>query len=473
MHKITKLIPPKRVHFIGIGGVGMSALAQILVTQGYHVSGSDLKRTKITSRLEALGAKIFYTHCAENVSDAELIVYSSCISNTNPEIILAKEKGIFLVRRAELLAWLMDTKIGIAISGAHGKTTTTAFIAYILKKSGLCPSYAVGADVEVLSGNAENGSGRYFVAEADESDGSFLCIYPEIAVITNIDKEHLDYYENLDHIISSYGQFAHNVSPTGLICCYGEDERIRKALEGYTGRIITYGLSNKCDVYAQDILYQEMDTEFVCSYQGKEIGVFKLQIPGAHNVLNALASIVVGLEVGLTPDSIRQALAEFHGVNRRFQIRYRIGKITIIDDYAHHPTEITATLKAAQGMNKSRIIGVFQPHRYSRTKFLKEEFGSCFSLADQVIITDIYAACETPIDGVAAKTIYEQVRKNGHENVQLIPRDKINKHLAAIAKEGDILMLLGAGDINALSDDLAQKISEINSGKKDEHHIQC
>ncbi|MFH2137006.1 MAG: UDP-N-acetylmuramate--L-alanine ligase [Candidatus Omnitrophota bacterium] len=459
MQSITQIMPHKKIHFIGIGGVGMSALAQILLAKGYQVSGSDLKETPITSRLVNLGAKIFFGHKAENISEVDIVVYSSAIPENNPEVLRAKEKNINLMRRAELLASLMKGKTGIAIAGAHGKTTTTALIAYLLKSSGSDPSFAVGADVSVLGGNAQDGGGDYFVAEADESDGSFLYLNPEHAVLTNIDKEHLDYYENMQHIIDTYAQFVKNLSPRGMLCCYGEDVNIIRALEQYEGKIIRYGFNAQCDLSAFDIHCTGMSSTFNCRYKGNDLGAFNLQIPGEHNVLNALACIGIGITLGIDISIIKQALADFHGVYRRFQIRHSSGQITIIDDYAHHPTEIEATLKAAKAYTDRRIVGVFQPHRYSRTKFLKEEFGRCFALADYVVVTDIYAASEDPIEGVAAKVIYEQIKKNGHRDVHLLPKEKVNEHLAEIAQEGDVLMMLGAGDINTLADDLIKKLS--------------
>jgi len=459
MQSIEKLIPQKKVHFIGIGGIGMSALAQLLISRGIQVSGSDINRSPITQRLEVQGAKIFLNHKPANVADADIVVYSSCIAKDNPEIIQAQKKKIRLLKRAQLLASLMKEKYGIAITGTHGKTTTTALISVLLETACLYPSFAVGADVNILGGNAKLGSGKYFVAEADESDGSFLALEPNCAVITNIDREHLDYYKDLKHIIATYAQFTKKIRKGGVLFCWGQDKNIRKAISGYRGKLITYGLEENCDIYARDITCQGMMSEFRCFYKHKFIGTFKLNIPGLHNVLNSLAGIGVGLQLGLDKKIIKQSLFKFSGANRRFQLKNKGGRIIIIDDYAHHPTEIIATLKAAKAWANKRVVGVFQPHRYSRTKFLKKEFGQCFDYADHVVITDIYAASETPIKGIAARTIYEQVKKNGHQDVHLLSKAKVSKHIINNLRDGDLLMMLGAGDIGTLTDELVKQLS--------------
>ena len=459
MQILEELIPTKKVHFIGIGGVGMSALAHILIARGYSVSGSDLKQSRVTDRLKQMGVNVFLGHSADNIPQVDIVVYSSCISKTNPEIKAAREKGISLLKRGVLLGVMMAGYFGIAVSGAHGKTTTTAMISYLLNKSKKDPSFAVGADVEVLGGNAQFGNSEFFVAEADESDGSFLELNPTYAIITNIDKEHLDYYRDLDHIIRTYIKFTEKICSDGVLFCNGEDSHVNKVMQSFNGKVVTFGLGESCDVYAADITCQGKITEFSCVYQGKSIGNFSIQIPGIHNVRNALAAIAVGKYLEIEEENIRAALNEFRGVDRRFEVRHCIGKITIVDDYAHHPTEIKATVQAAKQWQKGRVVGVFQPHRYSRTKFLKEEFGRCFSGVDHLVITDVYAASESPSDGAAAKTIYEQIIQNGQKDVYLLAKDKVNAHLVDIVQEGDILMMLGAGDINMLVDDLAQKLS--------------
>ncbi len=457
MQLLEKFVPNKKVHFVGIGGAGMSALAEILLAQGYEVSGSDLKINKATERLKAQGAQIFQGHNPENIPAADLVVYSSCIEKNNPEIIEAHKRRIGVIHRASMLALLLNGKRAIAVAGTHGKTTTTSLIALVLRAGREDPSFAIGADVGVLGGNAYSGGGKYFVAEADESDGSLVELNPYYSVITNIDREHLDHYEDLSHIVRTFEKFIGNTSENGALFCFGEDENIRNALENYKGRVITYGFNSDVHVQAVNIRLQAMQSVFECIYGGKSLGVFTLNIPGRHNILNALAAISIGVEIGIDNDSIQKALALFTGADRRFQVKRSLRGIMIVDDYAHHPTEIKATLEAARGWKK-RVVGVFQPHRYSRTKFLKKEFGRCFAFADHVVITDIYAANEKPIEGVGAKTIYEEVKLSGHKSVCFLPREKVKDYLLETVKDGDMLMMLGAGDIGSLAEELNERL---------------
>jgi len=452
----------RKIHFIGIGGVGMSALADLLVNRGCKVSGSDLRLNKMTQRLQTKGAEIFQGHRSENIDTADLVIYSSCIKENNPEIIEANKRSIAVIHRASLLGMLMDEKCSIAVTGTHGKTTTTSLIALMLKTDHLDPSFAIGADVNVLGGNAHLGEGKYFVAEADESDGSFLELNPDYSVITNIDKEHLDHYEDLDHIVRTFEKFIGRTNKNGALFICIEDENIPKALKNYKGRLITYGF--KSDAHAQvfNIRLQAMQSFFECRYKGKYLGDFTLNIPGKHNILNALAAICIGMELGIDDNIIKKALASFTGADRRFQVKNSRSGIMIVDDYAHHPTEIKATLEAARGWEK-RVVGVFQPHRYSRTKFLKKEFGSCFAYADHVVITDIYAANETPLDGIGAKAIYEEVKQSGHKSVCFQPREKVKDYLLETVKDGDMLMMLGAGDIVNLAEELNQTLLHQNN----------
>ncbi len=460
MQSITELIPNKRVHFIGIGGVGMSALAQLLLEQGYYVTGSDLKKSVNTDRLQAQGAIVSFSHQQQNVGDIDLVVYSSCIQEDNPEIVAAKNKNINIIKRGLMLYFLMQGKTGIAIAGAHGKTTTTSLISLLLKTAGKNPSFAIGADVNALGGNASHGIGEYFVAEADESDGSFLCLHPDYAIITNIDKEHLDFYEDMNHIVKIYAQFIANLNPQGILFCYNQDDNIKKALSDYTGKLVTYGFTDGCDVRAVNISFSDMCSEFECVYRNEISIKFKLSVPGEYNILNALACIAVGIKLGIDFDIIQKALLDFKGAKRRFEIKSKNDRVIIVDDYAHHPTEIIATLLAAKSWKDRRVVGVFQPHRYSRTKFLQEEFAHCFDNADHIVITDIYAASEQPIKGIVARTIYDQVKKSGHKNVFFSPRAQLKQHLMKIVQDGDLLMLLGAGDINDLSDELSENFSK-------------
>ena len=457
MQFLDMLIPNKKIHFIGIGGVGMSALAGLLIAKGYKISGSDLKINKMTERLKAKGAEVFEGHRPENIAAADLVIYSSCIKENNPEIIEANKKSITVMHRALLLGILMDEKCGITVAGTHGKTTAASLIALVLKSGGQDPSFAIGADVDILGGNAYRGEGKYFVAEADESDGSLLQLNSYYSVITNIDREHLDYYEDLNHIVRTFEKFIGNTAKNGTLFCCIEDENIRRALKNYRGRLITYGFNRDAHVQAFNIRLQAMRSVFECGYNGQSLGDFTLNIPGKHNILNALAAICIGVEVGIDTKVIKKALALFTGADRRFQVKNSRGGIMIVDDYAHHPTEIRATLEAALAWKK-RVIGVFQPHRYSRTKFLKKEFGRCFANADHVVITDIYAANETPIKGAGAKAIYEEVKQSGHKSVCFLPREKVKDYLLETVKAGDMIMMLGAGDIGILAEELNQKL---------------
>jgi len=438
----------------------MSALAQLLLEQGYWVSGSDINRSKKTVHLEAFGAMIFIGHDARNVHDVDMVVYSSCINPDNPEMIAARDRNIHIIPRGLLLSYLMQEKQGIAVCGAHGKTTTTAMIALILKRAGRNPSFAVGADVKSLGGNAEHGMGEFFIAEADESDGSFLYLNPKHAIVTNIDKEHLDYYTDMDHIINTYKSFFANIDKSGMLVYFAQDNYIKKALDQAPIKRISYGLNDSADVYADEVDLFDFKSEFKCVYFGNDLGKFQLAVPGEHNILNAMAVITLAMELGVDLKVIKAALYEFQGANRRFQIKSTEAGIVIVDDYAHHPTEIKATLKAAKAAKHKRVVSVFQPHRFSRTKFLQREFGECFNDADIVIITDIYAASETPIDGIAAKTIFEEVKANKHKNVFLIGRERLTEELHQITKPGDLLLMLGAGDIAKLSSDIAKSFSE-------------
>ena len=447
----------KKIHFIGIGGVGMSALADLLLARGCKVSGSDLRLNKMTQRLKAKGAEVFQGHRTENINAADLVIYSSCISKNNPEIIEANKRSITVIHRASLLGMLMDEKCAITVAGTHGKTTTTSLIALVLKLSRQDPSFAIGADVDVLGGNAYLGEGKYFVAEADESDGSLLELNPYYSVITNIDREHLDHYKDLDHIVRTFEKFIGRTSENGALFVCIEDENIHKALKNYKGRLTTYGFKNHAQVQAVNVRLQAMQAVFECRYKGESLGDFTLNIPGKHNILNALAAICIGKEVGIDDRSTKKALASFTGADRRFQVKTSRNGIMIVDDYAHHPTEIKATLEAARVWEK-RVVGVFQPHRYSRTKFLKKEFGRCFASADHVVITDIYAANETPLDGIEAKAIYEEVKQSGHKSVCFQPREKVKDYLLETVKDGDMLMILGAGDIGNLAEELNQEL---------------
>ncbi|MFZ5799878.1 MAG: UDP-N-acetylmuramate--L-alanine ligase [Candidatus Omnitrophota bacterium] len=452
----------RQVHFIGIGGIGMSALAQLLLRQGGRVSGSDLKESSITHRLRQLGAQIFIGHSSGNLSDAETVVYSSAIKPDNPELSAAIKKGIPVLRRAELLKELMESSQSITIAGAHGKTTTTSMISGLLTAAGLSPTVAAGGIVCTQKENAWLGDGHYFVAELDESDGSFLYFNPFISVITNIDYEHVDYYQNWENILAAYKKFIFQTQEEGVILACGDDINLCRLLADVPRRKIFFGLSSTNEIYAAGVEIQDMTSAYACVYKGKKIGMISLQVPGRHNVCNSLAAVGVGIELGMDFAKISEGLGQFKGVERRFSIRHRIKDITIVDDYGHHPTEIRATLETARALGYERLVVIFQPHRYSRTKFLLEEFRKSFVDSDYLVLTDIYPAAEAPIVGVDAAGLLEKIAEFGRPPVKYLKREDIVEHLLEILRPKDLVLFLGAGDINKLSDELAEGIRKNN-----------
>lgn len=448
----------KKIHFVGIGGIGMSGIAWLCLKKGHKISGSDIKASSIIDRLVAEGAQINIGHRSENVRGADIVVYSSAVLSHNPELTEAKKQNIPLFKRGEFLSYLADEKKCIAVSGTHGKTTTSSLISTMLKEVNLTPSGVVGALVPYLNGNAFIGDGEYFVVEADESDGSFLYLKPTYAVVTNIDLEHLDYYENIEQIRDAYLNFMNNTRPAGSAVCCGDDPHIRKVLRRFKGRVLTYGLSKKNDIYATRTKVEDMSSEFNCVYHRKDIGIFRLRIPGEHNILNAMAAILVGLDLSLEPNVIRSAIFQYKGAERRFQIKAEIDNMMIVDDYAHHPTEIKATLKVARNIKHRRLVSIFQPHRYTRTKFLKKEFASAFNDTDQLILTDIYPANEKPIYGVSSMSIYNEVIKLKKINANYVTKDRLLDHLANFVKPYDLILFLGAGDIGRLSGEFISRL---------------
>ena len=438
----------------------MSGLARLSLELGYKVSGSDLKESFLTERLKNMGADIYIGHTPRNLNDTDLVVYSSSIKEDNPEIVAVKEKGLPLIQRACMLAELMRNKIGITVTGTHGKTTTTSLISHIISRLGLEPSVCVGAEVFSLGGNALSGKGDYFVAEADESDESFLYLRPAYSVITNIEEEHLDYYKNLDEIFKAYLKFAQKTKDEGYLFVFSGDNNIRRLLLKYNGEVVTFGFDKESDFRAQNIKMEGMRSEFDCLYKNKDLGRFLLNIPGKHNIANALASLAVTFKLGLKMNEVKEAISSYNGAKRRFQIKGKPNRITVIEDYAHHPTEIRATLEAAFGLNPRRLIAVFQPHRYSRTKYFKDLLASSLFGADHIILTDIYSASEKPIKGVDSNIIYEDLLKKGHKKVKLISKDKITSYLVKIVKPDDLVLIMGAGDIGEVSDELVQRLKE-------------
>lgn len=457
------LTDKKHIHFIGIGGIGMSALAHILLELGYKVSGSDLKPTSLIQRLESNGAKVFIGHDAENIDGSELVVYSSAIDASNPEILSAKEKGKTVISRAKLLSCIMADRIGIAITGAHGKTTTTALITQMLVEAGLDPTFAIGAEVEYFKGNARLGKGNYIVTEADESDGSFLLLSPKYSVITNIDREHMDYYGDMETLVRAFKGFVNQIPHDGVVFgCY-DDVYVREIMQGKTSlKLISYGLSPEAHIHPSNIVVSGFTSSYECVYQGRVLGKVELSIPGIHNISNSLAAIGIGIELNIPFDVIRGAILHYKGANRRFQMQALLDKTIIIDDYAHHPTEIRATLSAVMlGKNaNSKVVVIFQPHRYTRTRDLKDAFADAFIGADIVVITDIYPAFEQAIEGISGKTIYERATAAGHNNFSYLPKYSIVDYLDKILNPGDTVVILGAGDIWEIADDLARRLHE-------------
>ncbi len=455
---------PQHVHFVGIGGIGMSGIAEVLLNLGYQVSGSDLRLTPITERLAKLGATIHQGHTAENVTGAKAVVVTSALDGTNPEVAEARRLQIPVIPRGELLAELMRLKFGIAVAGSHGKTTTTSMVATILNAAGLDPTVVVGGRVGAMGGsNARIGHSSVLVVESDESDGSFLKLAPIIAVVTNIDREHLDHYASIDAIRQAFTDFINKIPFYGAAVLCMEDSNIQQLFPQITRRTITYGRSAQVDLAIQDITLSGTGSDFRVRRQGTDLGLFHLEIPGVHNVLNATAAIAVGLEMEVSPDKIREGLATFTGVDRRFTVRGVVRGITVVDDYGHHPTEVKATLAAARLSNYKKIHVLFQPHRYSRTKFLLEEFGTAFHQADDVYLLDIYAASEPEITGLSGNTLTDKIRSFGHRSAHYTPTmaEGIDAIVAA-AQPGDLVITLGAGSVSQAGDKILEKLRGVS-----------
>lgn len=443
----------RHVHFVGIGGVGMSGLAEILRSLEFEVSGSDMKEGDTTRRLKALGVRIDVGHRFENVRGVDVVVYSSAISRDNPEISEARALGIPVIGRAEMLAELMRVKYGVAIAGSHGKTTTTSLVATVLRAAGLDPTVVVGGKMAALGTNARLGAGDLLVAEADESDGSFLRLTPTIAVVTNIDPEHLDHYGTLEKLKEGFVEFAARVPFYGLAVLCLDHPNVQDILPRIPRRHVTYGLSPQSDYSARGIHFRGLETSFNAYRRGEPLGGFTVKMPGVHNVLNCLATIAVADELEVPLDVTKQALATFGGVARRFTVVGQLGGITLIDDYGHHPAEVRATIEAAQrafpGENH-RIIVAFQPHRYTRTRDLFDEFTRAFNQADILFVTDIYPAGEAPLAGVSAERLVQSIREHGHQDARYVAnKTLLPDAIEPILRPGDVVIALGAGDINA------------------------
>jgi UDP-N-acetylmuramate--alanine ligase len=455
----------KHVHFVGIGGIGMSGIAEVLLNLGYRVSGSDVRATSITESLAEHGALIFLTHEAANVKGAHVVVTSSAVQRDNPEIIEAMRNQIPVIPRAEMLAELARLKYSIAVAGTHGKTTTTSMIATILDRAGFDPTVVVGGLLNTIGSNARLGKGDYFVLEADESDRSFLLLTPTIAVVTNIEADHLDHYKDLEDIQTAFLSFINKVPFYGAAILCLDDPAVQSLIPHIKRRFVTFGKAAQADVSIVDCEAEDLASAFTLRYNGGSSQRFRLQVPGDHNILNATAAFAVTRDMGIEPAVIAAALQDFQGVARRFQIKRRDG-ITIIDDYAHHPTEIRATLNAAKSGNFRRVFAVFQPHRYTRTMHLFDDFARAFNLADVVLILDIYPAGEAPIESITTPALIDKIRSFGHRNALYAPdNEMIESYITANVRDGDAVIVMGAGSVTKLSDLLVQKIPKSISDK--------
>jgi UDP-N-acetylmuramate--alanine ligase len=450
----------QQIHFVGIGGSGMSGIAEILLNLGYRVSGSDRRRNEAIERLEQLGAKVFIGHEPGHVQGAHVVVYSSAVSRDNIEVQVARQRAIPVIPRAEMLAELMRLKYGVAVAGTHGKTTTTSMIGAVLSEGRLDPTIVVGGRVTSLGSNARLGQGEYLVAEADESDGSFLKLAPTIAVITTVDAEHLDHYGTLDAIREAFVTFVNKVPFYGVAVLCLDQPNVQLLIPRIDKRIITYGLESGADLVARRLHLSGLTSRFEVFQRGTSLGECTLQVPGRHNVLNALAAIGVALDLEIPFVTVQKALAGFAGVQRRFQVRGQAGSITVVDDYGHHPVEIRATLAAAKAGFDRRVVVVFQPHRYTRTLHLREEFLTAFNQADVLIVMDIYPAGEPPIPGVTAADLADAIRAHGHRDVTYLGRDRarIIDHVIDISRPGDLIVTLGAGDVSQLGPELLLRL---------------
>ena len=462
----------QRIHFVGIGGIGMSGIAEVLLNLGYKVSGSDLKSSAVTQRLAGFGATIFEGHRAENVSDAEVVVTSSAISADNPEVARAHELHIPVIQRAEMLSELMRLKYGIAIAGMHGKTTTTSMVAAVLAAGGLDPTVVVGGRVDAMGSNARLGKSQYLVAEADESDRSFLKLSPILSVVTNIDREHMDCYRNMRDVKKTFIEFMDRVPFYGMIVACNDDPLLRRLLPEVQRRTVTYGTKKGSDFQIKIPTPAPQNAAgmghplslFYVSYRGQDLGEFTLHVPGVHNVLNATAAIAVGIGLDVSVDAIRTALDQFRGVDRRFQLRGVLAGVSVIDDYGHHPTEIKATLAAAKQCGYRKIHVIFQPHRYTRTRDLMEEFTTAFDDADSVFVLDIYAASEVPLEGITGEVLAQKIREKSVKLGRYASSTSEAIDAAVeLAEPGDMILTLGAGSVSQLGSMILEKMKERNS----------
>ena len=451
----------QRIHFVGIGGIGMSGIAELLLNLGYRVSGSDLRETEITKRLRDLGGVVYIGHEASGVEGADVVVTSSAVKRDNPEVVAALDAHIPIIPRAEMLAELMRLQAyGIAVAGSHGKTTTTSMVGWVLAEAGLDPTVVIGGKVNSLGTNAKLGTGKFLVAEADESDGSFVKLSPVLEVVTNIDFEHVDHYADIEAVKAAFLEFINKIPFYGAAILCLDDPHVASLMPEIHKRTVTYGLTSQADIHARDIKGQGFITRFEVWRGGASLGKVTLMVPGQHNVYNALATIALSLELEIPFAKISKALGEFTGVQRRLQVKGECHGITVMDDYGHHPTEIRATLAALRSAwPKRRLVVLFQPHRYTRTAGLFKEFCTAFHDADILLLTEIYAASEAPIAGVTAETLMAGIKQHGQKFVEYVPDlDGMIKAVQPFLEQGDVVVTLGAGNIYRIGEELLEEL---------------
>jgi UDP-N-acetylmuramate--alanine ligase len=457
----------RHLHFVGIGGIGMSGIAEVLLNLSYHVTGSDLKESTTVARLRKLGAQIQIGHGPEAVEGADVVVISSAVNEANPEVAAARSHGIPVIPRAEMLGELMRLKYGIAIAGSHGKTSTTSMVAQVLSNSGLDPTIVIGGRLGILGGNARLGRGDLMVVEADESDGSFLKLTPTLAVVTSIDNEHLDHFGELEAIQDAFVGFLNKVPfyGTGIICL--DEPNIQAILPRLERRVITYGMATQADLVAAGHQVKGFTSSYEAVLHGERLGVVRLQVPGHHSIYNSLATLAVGLDLEIPFETIAHHLAEFQGADRRFQVKGTANGITVVDDYGHHPTEIRTTLQAVREGWDGRIVAIFQPHRYSRVRDLREDFERSFNDADLLIVLDIYPAGEEPIEGIDSDRLAREITLHGHRNVvRMGAATDAASELCERLEQGDLVITLGAGDVTHLADDLLDRLRAESGGAR-------
>ncbi|MGI9534933.1 MAG: UDP-N-acetylmuramate--L-alanine ligase [Thermodesulfobacteriota bacterium] len=449
----------KKIHFVGIGGIGMSGIAEVLNNMGYEISGSDLSKSSTTERLNNIGVKISIGHSSDNVLGTDVVVTSSAIKEDNPEVISAKDNNIPVIPRAEMLAELMRLKYGIAVIGSHGKTTTTSLVSSVLRKGNFDPTIVVGGKVKTLGSNAHLGKGDFMVVEADESDGSFQRLSPVITVLTNIDNEHLDHYENIDNLIAAFSDFIEKIPFYGMAVLCIDCPRVRELASKSNKRFITYGFNKDADLYLESLEPQGFNTKFNVIYKGKELGAVVLNVPGKHNALNSLAAIAIGIEMGMKFEEIAGGLKEFGGIDRRLQLKGEVNDVLIIDDYGHHPAEIKTTLESIEEAFSKKPIVIFQPHRFTRTNMLFNEFVEVLSKVENLYVLDIYPAGEKPINGITSRKLVDEIIKSGNSGARYIcDKKELFEKVKNSVSSGDIILTSGAGNVWMHGEELLREL---------------